>query len=244
MSLNFFALICFLTNLLTAYFLGRLVVAGRVPVFISRKILHITFYLMPFVIVRTVDLSLLRYFGLSLAFFAMLKLALYTKIVRERVSFLNYCFAALDRPEDRPYTLRLLFIQKASHALIINLGKFLSPDFMKPAIFFSVAYLTLTFGDGLAEPVGRLVKSYRYKVFSIYQTRENYRTVAGSLCVYFAALLLVYFYYPESKPEFIYQLMFIPVLATLFEAWSPRAMDAPFLFFGVFFSMHFIANVF
>jgi phytol kinase len=241
---NLLAIICLIVNLATAYILGRFVLKNQIPVFISRKVIHIIFFFMPFVLVRTVPRAWLPGFGIWLSIFAVLKLLLYTKFVRSRLGFFDTCFAALDRPEDRPYNLALLAAQKLTFILIINASVYLSPAMMRQPVFYSIAYLTLTFGDGLAEPVGRLVKSRKYKVFSLFNTKANYRSLAGSSCVYIAALFLVYFFYPDHRPEFVFQLLFIPLIATLLEAFSPKAMDAPFLFFGTFMSMHLVNYVY
>jgi hypothetical protein len=240
---NEFALICFATNLITAYLLGRFVVWGKIPVFVSRKIIHVLFFFLPFLMSITVDRGLLTNFRSSLAFFAVLKLILYMQPIRERIRPLNYCFAALDRPEDRPHTLALLAIQKVSFIAIMSLGLYFTPEFNKPFLFYAIAYLTLTFGDGLAEPIGRTVKSYRYRVYSLFNTRENYRTVAGSACVFVVVFLLVFLIYPQGRPEFLYQLLLAPVVATALEAVSPKSLDAPVLFFGTFFFLQFIDKV-
>lgn len=243
-SLNSFALICFLSNLLCAYFLGRLVLKKSFPVFYSRKIIHILFYPMPLVIARTFVRSLLTGFGYSLAVMAIVKLILYMEYFRKRIPFLKYCFAALERPEERPYSLHLLAIQKFSFIIIMNLGKWMNPHFMTPFIYYMIAYMTLALGDGLAEPVGRTIKSYKYRVYSVFKTRENYRTVAGSLCVFIVPFLTILLYYPRAQPEFIYQLLLVPVIAMVLEAISPKALDAPILFFGTFFSLHMIRGWF
>ncbi len=174
-------------------------------------------------------------YGPSLVAMALLKLILYSKPLRSRSLLLGKAFASLDRPEDQPYTLALLTVQKVMHLGILYAGRYFYPGYMSEIVFYDIAYLSLAIGDGLAEPIGRLVKSPRYKTFSIFPTRGNYRTLAGSSCVFLTTFLLIYYLYPTSGVDFYLQLLIVPVAATIIEALSPSTLDAAFLFFGVYF---------
>ena len=242
--MNAFAVGGFVANILLAALLGHFVLKGYLRVFITRKIIHITFYLLPFIVLKTVPAEYLQNYGPSLALMAFLKLVLYMKPVRSRSRLLTKAFASLDRPEDQPYTLALLSVQKVMHLVILYAGKYFYPGYMSERVFYDIAYLTLALGDGLAEPIGRLVKSPRYKTFSIFPTRGNYRTVAGSSCVFVTTFLLIYYMYPTHGVDFYLQLLIVPVVATAIEAMSPSTLDAAFLFFGIYFCQAYINHLY
>lgn len=241
---NQLAVLSVLSNLLTSYFLGLLVQSKKMPVFISRKIIHISFFFLPFLLRQILPSSEFRNFFWSLGLLTILRYSLYLEPLRNRSKILQTCFSSVDRDDDRPFTLQLLYIQRLGQLLVIGVLNYFNAKYFQPTYMSTIAYLTLTFGDGLAEPVGKLVKSKKYKVFSIFNTRENYRTLAGSLCVYIVCFTLILIYYPTNSIDYYFQLLIVPFLAALIEGASPKSLDNPFIYLGVFESQKLISMLF
>lgn len=244
MTFNLLAVFPIICNLTYAYGLGRLVQRNVMPVYVSRKIMHVVFLLLPFWMVRFAPRVLMADFTLNLGIFWFLNLALYTQVVRSKIPFFNTCFAALDRPEDRPFSLRLLVVQKISFLVIFAAVRNLNEGLFDAPVFYTIAFMTVVFGDGLAEPIGRTIRSYRYRTFSIFRTGNNFRTLAGSACVFLVSWLLIFNFYPPDRPEFILQLILVPFVATATEGFAPKTLDNALLFYATFGSLHAVAGVF
>jgi phytol kinase len=242
-SINLIGFGLALINFLLAYGLGHLVVRQVLPVYVSRKILHISFYLLPLFARAWIPRVYLHHLGLSYTVGVLIHFLLYAQTFRNRSRFLNISFASLDREEDRPFSMRLLLLQKAEKLLVVNASYLFSYQFLKPRVFYLVAYFAVTFGDGLAEPVGNWIKSPKYKTYSLFATRGNFRTVAGSACVYAVTALLIIWLLPHHDPHFFLQLLIVPVAATLLEALSPKTLDNPFVFGGTLWALHLVESL-
>lgn len=227
-------------NFLLHWLLGALVLRKVLPVFVTRKIIHITFYTIPFLLRANLDRSLMAGFAFSFTLGSLIRLMLFADFFQKRSSILRVCFAALDREEDRPYSFYLLAIQKIGKLLVINATKLMAPELLRPRRFYAIALLAVALGDGLAEPIGRWIKSPRYRTYSVFKTRGNYRTLAGSGCVYIVVFLLICYFWPSDRPDFYYQLLIVPVVATLLEAFSPKSIDNPTIFAGTLLTLQLI----
>jgi len=75
-----------------------------------------------------------------------LKYVVLSQPVRERFHFFMVQFKALDRPDDRPYTIYWLTTQMVSLWVTILILGAVSPTAMIIAVFI------MNFGDGLASP--------------------------------------------------------------------------------------------
>ena len=85
-------------------------------------------------------------------------------------------------------------------------------------------------GDGLAEPVGVRFGRIRYKSYALFTKKRYFRTVEGSLTVFFSSVLVVvWFGGLFTDQQFIYAICILPLILTLTEAISPHTWDGPFL---------------
>lgn len=155
-------------------------------------------------------------------------LALLTRPFRERVSFLATCFAAVDRPGDRPHTLTWLTTSLIATTAILMLFIAVLPQ--QYLILLLIPTLVSTFGDGLAEPVGARWGRHPYSVPGL-NGRTYTRTLEGSACVFVSgviATLIATWAMPLNVQ--LWALALFPIILTLAEARSPHTWDQPFIF--------------
>lgn len=153
-----------------------------------------------------------------------LKYVVLSQPVRERIDFFMVQFKALDRPEDRPYTIYWLTTQMVSLWVVILILGALSPTAMIIAVFI------MNFGDGLAEPVGITWGKHKYKVKAFMTRRWYWRSYEGSATVFVVSIISViagYFIVGAwSLLQFFLMLIIVPPVATLAEAVSPHTWDS------------------
>ena len=149
-----------------------------------------------------------------------------------RSSFLATVFAAIDRPEDRPYTLLWVSTQVlATYIVLILMLWWLSLYDMETLIYITV--LIAGIGDGLAEPVGVRFGKRKYTTYALFTNRTYVRTIEGSLCVFASGLLAVFLLHEHlSTSQMLLALLIIPASTTLAEAFAPHTWDGPFLYFA------------
>ncbi len=98
----------------------------------------------------------------------------------------------------------------------------------------SLIYITVLvagIGDGLAEPVGVRFGKRKYTVRALFTDRKYTRTLEGSACVLFSGVLAVLLLSGQlNSTQVMFALVFIPILMTLAEAFSPHTWDGPFLY--------------
>lgn len=201
----------------------------------TRKLQHFAAYLIPLLssAEHTTDGSnpagVLPHVWESL--FVLLAFLLLIKPVRERLTLFMLQFNSMDRPEDRPNTLRWIVCGNLLPALI------LSTIFQQ--LFFVlgephlplIIVLIIGFGDGFAEPVGVYLGKRKYTVPAWTMQKRYVRSYAGSACVFIAGLVFVGLFHAEfnTARAFITALVVIPPLMTLAEAYSPHSMDTPMM---------------
>lgn len=159
----------------------------------------------------------------------MLWLFSYLEVFRKRSKFLSICFAAIDRPEDRPYTL-VWIITGMFVGYLVLLGMIEWLKIYDAAFLMSITVFISVFGDGLAEPVGVRFGKHEYKTRALFTKRLYIRTYEGSACVALSAIsVIVAIFSYMSVPQFIFMLITMPIAMTITEAKSPHTWDNPFL---------------
>ena len=87
-------------------------------------------------------------------------------------------------------------------------------------------------GDGLAEPIGVRFGTHKYKTRALFTNKEFVRTLEGSACVLITGFIVIVMHIEYfSTIQFILAMLFIPIIMTLTEAYSPHTWDTPFLMF-------------
>jgi phytol kinase len=139
-------------------------------------------------------------------------------------------YAAFDRPEDRPHTMKWLFTQYLATYMVAVPLYFYFHSIGKPELLL-IIILVNAIGDGLAEPVGVRWGVHKYKVKALF-TRQTYtRSIEGSACVFITAVLvLLGFQHIFTAPQLVVALLVLPIAVTLAEAFSPHTWDSPFIF--------------
>ena len=213
------------------YFLGSLVYYKNVKVNYTRKIGHFGLFFLPMLIVyMTGDV-----YGISGLLIAVPTLLFIHPRIRNKISFFRRTFLAIDRPEDRPNTVRWFYLQFLLMVMLITvltgLSEILGVSWVGVNILIGPL---ISVGDGLAEPIGVRFGKHRYRCYSIFPLIRNkyYRTLEGSATVFIGSLLvLIIFQGFFTNPQFIVALITIPLTITLSEAISPHTMDQPFMAF-------------
>lgn len=214
---------------LVQYLTGLLVEHRGIKVNYTRKINHFALFVIPTYLDRVFAYQ--ETFGLFILgiLFAVVSLAVYVRPLRERYAVINTMFRSFDRPEDRPYTLLWLSTQIVAGFLVIVPMVFLFAGYGLLDLIL-IPILINGIGDGLAEPVGIRFGTHPYKVRALFTRKKYVRTLEGSACVFIASIVVVALYFSSFTPlQYIAVLVFLPVLMTLAEAFSPHTWDTPFL---------------
>merc|ERR1719384_1097131 len=96
----------------------------------------------------------------------------------------------------------------------------------KKGLLIFIPFLSVAFGDGLAEPVGRLWGKHKYEVTAIGTNKKYTRSYEGSACVFFFTLLAVLIGLPEMNVlQAILCILTIPLANTITEAKAPHTFD-------------------
>lgn len=215
---------------LTAWLLGRWVLARGVRVNYTRKILHFVLFFVPLALADWIayPASLATIVGSGLVFVACI--ATFAAPLRSRSAFLATAYASIDRPEDRPYTLVWVTTQAlVTYAVLVAIVVWLDRYGQRPLVYITV--LIAAIGDGLAEPVGVRFGRHRYRVRALFTDRVYTRSLEGSLCVLASGALAVLTLRARmSGVELALALAVIPVATTLAEALSPHTWDGPLIY--------------
>jgi dolichol kinase len=222
-------------------FLGGLVVVYKnVKVNYTRKIQHLFAYLLPllfhsFLPKPSTDSGL--YKPVISAFwgywFVLLAFLVVIYPVRTRLRFVSIMFSCLDRPEDRPHTLKWIVTQVVLGYIIIQgFGVFCQyMGFVDAQALNYIFVLTTGVGDGLAEPVGIRFGKHKYKTRALCSSRKFTRSLEGSACVFIVCLICCVAFYNSYQNwlQCLVASLTIPIVMTLAEAFSPHTWDTPFL---------------
>lgn len=196
----------------------------------TRKVVHIAYFAIP----QLLDTILIPfkkniYTELWNICVIMLLLLFILQVVRERCKLFQIMFAAIDRPEDQPFTT-FWFLSQLFVSVPIIAGFSILFSYWKISDFVFIPLIILAAGDGLAEPIGTRWGKHKYNVKSLFIGRTYTRSLEGSACVYISSIVaLLIFYNMFTKASLTYSIMVIPYIMTLTEAFSPHTWDNPIL---------------
>ncbi|CDM91333.1 conserved membrane protein of unknown function [Xenorhabdus bovienii] len=212
--------------------LGTLAKQHNIKINYTRKIGHFSMFIFPgivyafFNIIETADKLVIASLS-SIIFFISL-----SQMFRRRFKYLASSFHAIDRPEDRPYTLIWIFSQTIVGFLILAVFSVFWGILGIPYELMYMTILTTTIGDGLAEPIGVRFGKNKYAVKGFLIDKVFYRSYEGSFTVFITALILgLVFMYRFSPLGAALMILCFPLGMALTEAKSPHTWDTPFLFF-------------
>lgn len=218
------------TLFIVYYALGIAVQNEKIKVNYSRKIVHFTHILSPLLVNKAFYDYSMDYFiksGLITLFFPLL----FIDSIRRRLPILQTLFHAFDRPEDRPYTVKLAFTQQAAMYLVLIGMAYLYQFSGINLDLLAVPLMITAFGDGLAEPVGVRFGDKQYQVTGLFTDRTYTRSIEGSSMVLLATLLTLVAYRDYFNINQIIVLsLYMPFKMTVIEAYSPHTWDNPFLY--------------
>jgi dolichol kinase len=203
----------------------------------TRKVQHFCAYFIPLVI--TVPASCNCNGSLETAWgqwITIMCFMIMIKPIREAPvigTFFMLQFNSMDRPEDRPETLKWIVAGNIiPGTLLILIWRHL---FMAISPHYSDLVLIFVFvtglGDGLAEPVGIWLGSHQYKVRSCTSDRKYTRSWEGSACVFMSGMIFTayeYEHFANSTQFWVCFWLMGPIMA-IAEATSPHTMDTPML---------------
>jgi dolichol kinase len=195
----------------------------------TRKLQHFAAYMVPLVIKADYPGPLALAWG---DFFTMLGFLVLIKPVREHSKFFMLQFNSLDRPEDRPNTLKWIIVGNIAPGMfILMFFKWLFAA--QGALTFILVFIT-GIGDGLAEPVGITWGTHKYKTHSCFSKNKYTRSWEGSACVFLSGLVfpaLQYAAFDNFWQVLLSMLILAPTMAYA-EATAPHTMDTPVLMIG------------
>ena len=207
-----------------------LVREGKLKVNYSRKIAHFS-HILSTLFINGVFLNYsVQYFIIS-GTLSLFQLLLFSKPIRSRIALLEFFFLSYDRPEDRPYTVRLATTQLLAMNIVL-IGVTLIYQYSGlPLDLLAIPMFITAFGDGLAEPVGVKFGRHKYEVMSLFTEKVYTRSLEGSSMVTLSTIAtFVIFRYLFSWNQFFILIMVMPFLMTLTEAKAPHTWDNPFLY--------------
>ena len=160
-------------------------------------------------------------------------LLLVSEEIRNRVSIINTMFKAVDRPEDRPYTL-IWFSSQIITTLIVLLPFSVYFSRIKKDSLIFIPILINALADGLAEPVGITFGKHKYKTTACLSSVKYERSYEGSFCVFIVTMIIILSYYEYMFiNQYIFMIITLPISITFTEAFAPHTWDSPFIYFVV-----------
>jgi phytol kinase len=212
---------------------GVLVRYFNIKVNYTRKINHFALFFLPVFIDKQFNAETFTdftYLAISAAV-STAALSVYYEPIRKAIPPFQLMFEGIDRPEDRPYTLIWVWTQfAAGFAVLLPMIWLLGQRDLESLVLIPI--LINIIGDGLAEPVGIRFGKYEYKTRALFTNKTYVRTFEGSACVLITGFVAVAMHYEYfTTIQFILAMLFIPIIMTLTEAYSPHTWDTPFLMF-------------
>lgn len=221
---------------------GIISIKSGINVGYTRKTLHFCSFFLPFGINKlfptqgNIFVTLIKFWCVLIVYL------LASKMIRRKFWISAIIFRSIDRPEDRPYTLSWMVSQFVASSIVLGLFSYLWIYFedMKDGDnnfedLSLIVVLINGLGDGLAEPVGIKFGKHKYKTRALYYdgkfwNGEFTRSYEGSSVVFLVSMMsLGIFYYIFTIWQLVIAFIFIPIIMTLTEAYSPRTWDNPFL---------------
>ncbi len=212
----------------------------------TRKIQHFAAYLAPLIGVSSMGnemhpVGIIPHLWESLL--VLFVFLLLIKPIRENSRFFMIQFNSLDRPEDRPNTLKWIVLGNILPGLILGtIFKQLFEQIDKGGLVLLIVFI-IGIGDGLAEPVGIYFGKKTYLAPAWFSKKRYVRSYAGSACVFICSLIITAMFYSDfnTSNQYILALFIIPPLMTLVEATAPHSMDTPLLMIIGFTVLYLIA---
>jgi len=138
-------------------------------------------------------------------------------------------FAAIDRPEDRPFTILFLKVQTIAAIGFVVPMQYWS-FYNEIGLLGAMPAFAIGLGDGLAEPIGKRFGKHKYKTRAVFTDKEFTRSYEGSANVWFWTLMGVLYASPELNwAQIIFLAVLLPPAMTITEAKSPHTCDNPFM---------------
>ena len=163
--------------------------------------------------------------------FVLLIFLLLIKPIREKSKFFMLQFNSMDRPEDRPNTLKWIVLGNILPGLILGvIFKQLFEQIGEPNLVLIIVFI-IGIGDGLAEPVGIYLGKKKYVVPSWSMGKRYVRSYAGSTCVFLSGIVFTLMFFKEFNhlAQFIVAIFLVPPVMTIVEAVAPHSMDTPLM---------------
>ena len=194
----------------------------------TRKLQHFAAYLVPLINPMGKHEGLIPHLWETL--FVMLTFLLLIKPLRENCRFFMLQFNSMDRPEDRPNTLKWIILGNLLPGLLISVYfQNIFEKVLNEPYLVMIVVLAVSIGDGLAEPVGIYLGKHKYTVPAWNFKRRYTRSYEGSACVFLTTLIAVLIFKGDFQTarQFIAALIILPPLMTFAEAFAPHSMDTP-----------------
>lgn len=225
--------------LMIEYVLGLGVIYRAWHVGYTRKTVHVTFFLFPFLMdiympLPEEDSWLWASWNV---YIICIMLFMITKPVRRTMPFIATLYAAVDRPEDKGLTQVYTIAQvPASMVVIAGFSVIFNEVFDRPE-WTLCPIIAVTFGDGLAEPVAVFWEQYKlcggthkYKSRGLCSNKVFTRSLEGSATVFiFTVASVLMLYRTMSVLTQAFLLAILPLTMTLLETVAPHSLDNPFL---------------
>jgi dolichol kinase len=172
----------------------------------------------------------------------LLMLATLSAPCRAKSPFLNTVFAAINRPEDAPYTLPWLATEAVATSVVVMaaipaIGFFADRVMADGRVFYALMLIPVFasgIGDALAEIVGKKWGRHHYKTRSVFGGRTYTRSLEGSAMVFLTAVIVglcVAAPFDFHLPVFFWKaFILLPLTLTLAEALAPHTWDNPLLY--------------
>ena len=232
------------------FFLGYGVLHWQWIVGYTRKVIHVGFFLLPFLLDICLPLPEKSQWVWALWNGNLIcwMLVGMTKPVRKKLGFARLMYAAVDRPEDRGLTQVYTLVQ-VPLSLIIIVGFTILLDIVDRQYWTLCPIIAVTFGDGLAEPVAVYWKrnkicggTHTYRTRGLCSgSRRFERSIEGSTTVFlFTGLAVGVIANDMSIKECGILLGILPLTMTLLEMIAPHSMDNPFLLFWGYVVLFFV----
>ena len=214
----------------STYFLGLWVIKRGIRVNYTRKVFHFILFFFPLFLADHLPFQASVTTTLLSGLIFLLCIGTFVQPLRAKSTFLFTAYAAIDRPEDRPFTLLWVSTQVVATYLVIILMVLWLAEYGKQSLIY-IAVLVAGIGDGLAEPVGVRFGKRKYRVRALFTDRSYTRSLEGSACVFLSAILAIFILRPQlTETQLLLALGIVPITMTLAEAFSPHTWDAPFLY--------------
>jgi len=201
---------------------------SRFKVNYTRKLQHFAAYTIPLFVHSGEKGPLALVWGY---WFTLLGFLILIKPLREASDFFMIQFNSLDRPEDRPHTLKWIVAGNVvpGQILIVLFRYLLSSTNQGDLV---LVFIMITgIGDGLAEPVGIAWGRHKYWTSGLFSERKYQRSYEGSACILISGFVFCscYWYAFNSPWQMWTAALIVSPAMTYAEATSPHTIDTPFL---------------